>query len=91
MHYIVCDVSYCIEGFEGSPPNCRKHGDELVCSRNFDCPEKQTCLEGLCIDPCQGLVECGRDASCDVVKHVPICSCKFKRTGDPFSSCDGQG
>lgn len=78
-------------GFEGSPPYCHRHGEEVGCSKNPDCPENLTCIGGTCQDPCQGLVVCGLDATCDVIKHLPVCRCSFHRTGDPFLACDRQG
>lgn len=38
-----------------------------------------------CSDPCPGT--CGLNTNCDVINHSPICSCRERYTGDPFSRC----
>lgn len=52
---------------------------------NSDCPRIKTCINQNCVDPCPGT--CGRDARCDVVNHVPMCSCPPGYTGNPFLLC----
>ena len=52
---------------------------------NSDCPRKKACSNQKCIDPCPGT--CGQNARCDVVNHIPTCSCPEGTSGDPFISC----
>jgi len=42
-------------------------------------------MKNKCSDPCIGT--CGQGANCDVVNHIPICSCPTKYSGDPFTIC----
>ncbi|CAH2073961.1 unnamed protein product, partial [Iphiclides podalirius] len=37
--------------------------------------------------PCGPYSSCGNHAFCNVVKHVPICTCEQGYTGDPFAGC----
>lgn len=70
----------CLPSYLDRPPNCRPE-----CVINTDCPMNKACLNSRCYDPCVG--SCGANTDCTVVKHSPICQCKPKYTGDPFSSC----
>lgn len=38
-----------------------------------------------CRDPCPG--SCGLGSQCNVINHLPICTCPVGYTGDPFVSC----
>lgn len=64
----------------GSPPNCRPE-----CTINPDCPSNRACINEKCSDPCPG--SCGFGAICNVIHHIPACSCPEDFTGDPFNSC----
>lgn len=71
----------CIAEYQGNPyEGCRPE-----CSTNADCNRDKACLRSKCINPCIGI--CGQDAQCEVVNHIPVCSCPVGYTGDPFSSC----
>lgn len=70
----------CLLNYIGSPPNCRPE-----CVINSECPSNKACIREKCLDPCPG--SCGLNALCNVVNHVPICSCLPRYTGDPFSNC----
>lgn len=70
----------CITGFFGSPPNCKPE-----CVINTDCSNDRACINMKCVDPCLG--SCGSNAMCNVIKHVPVCSCPSGYEGDPFSYC----
>lgn len=37
------------------------------------------------MDPCPGT--CGANAQCQVVNHLPLCTCISGYTGDPFRFC----
>lgn len=73
-------VCTCLATYVGRPPNCRPE-----CTINSECAPNQACINELCKDPCIG--SCGISAICNVVNHVPICTCDYGLTGDPFSGC----
>lgn len=71
----------CLPNYSGDPyRNCRPE-----CTMNSDCPRLKACSNQRCVDPCQGT--CGQDARCDVVNHIPTCSCPERTSGDPFVAC----
>lgn len=57
----------------------------LECLQNTDCGLNQACSNHKCINPCEGA--CGKDASCDVINHSPVCYCDADSTGNPFQYC----
>lgn len=63
----------------GIPPNCRPQ-----CLINQDCPSTRSCIAGKCIDSCKGA--CGTNSLCQVINHIPTCSCYDGYEGDPYSS-----
>ena len=71
----------CLEGYFGSPPDCRPE-----CRANSDCPLVTACVNQRCEDPCKQ-DPCGTNALCEVVNHNPICYCPEHLTGDPFIRC----
>ncbi|KAF0298054.1 Neurogenic locus notch 3 [Amphibalanus amphitrite] len=70
----------CLEGYQGSPPNCRPE-----CVVSADCASHLACVGNKCRDPCDD--QCGVNAECRVRSHVPICSCLSGFQGDPFQGC----
>lgn len=70
----------CLTSFIGSPPNCRPE-----CTIHADCPSDRACINSKCQDPCPG--SCGVSAVCNVLNHIPICTCIEAYVGDPFTSC----
>nr|CAD7425818.1 unnamed protein product [Timema monikensis] len=70
----------CLQDYTGAPPNCRPE-----CVLSADCPSQQACIKQRCRDPCPG--SCGYNANCQVLNHVPVCTCNEGHTGDPFSQC----
>lgn len=42
-------------------------------------------MQNKCKDPCPGT--CGQNAQCDVVNHIPMCSCPSGFTGNAFVTC----
>lgn len=70
----------CLPEFIGSPPNCKPE-----CITNSECPYNKACINMKCKDPCPGA--CGQNAICQVVSHVPRCSCLSGYNGDPFIQC----
>lgn len=78
-----CDtgVCTCLPEYHGDPYSfCRPE-----CTMNSDCPRVKSCINQKCVDPCPGT--CGTAARCDVVNHIPMCSCPPGTTGNPFSAC----
>lgn len=71
----------CLVDFIGSPPNCRPE-----CVLNSECGSNEACINQKCKDPCPG--SCGFEAQCNVVNHVPVCTCIEGFTGDPFVRCN---
>lgn len=69
-----------MSNYVGSPPNCRPE-----CTINAECPSNKACMTEKCRDPCPG--SCGANARCNVINHIPICTCPDGYTGDPFSNC----
>jgi len=71
----------CLPEYIGNPyEGCRPE-----CSINSDCPSNKACIRNKCQDPCPGT--CGQNADCQVVNHLPSCTCRPGYTGDPFRYC----
>lgn len=78
-----CDngVCSCFPEYFGDPYiGCRPE-----CTLNTECSPNKACVNLKCKDPCPGT--CGTDAKCDVVNHIPMCSCPEGFEGDPFRAC----
>ncbi|KAH1017853.1 hypothetical protein HUJ05_008447 [Dendroctonus ponderosae] len=74
-------ICVCKRGFFGDPYlACRPE-----CVINPHCPLDKACINAKCSSPCSDV--CGVGAQCDVVNHIPICSCPPQHTGDPFVAC----
>jgi hypothetical protein len=72
----------CIPEYHGDPyQGCRP---ECVVSQ--DCPRDKACIRQKCKDPCPGT--CGQNARCEVINHVPMCSCNQGFVGNPFVNCN---
>lgn len=75
-------VCTCILDYHGDPySGCRPE-----CVLNSDCTQDRACINQKCQDPCPGT--CGRQAFCQVINHVPMCSCHNGLTGNAFTRCD---
>lgn len=71
----------CITGYHGDPYlGCRPE-----CVYNTDCPLDKGCSKNKCINPCVGT--CGQNAICEVMNHVPMCSCPKGMSGNAFVEC----
>lgn len=71
----------CIQEYFGNPyEGCRPE-----CVLSSDCPSSQACIRYKCSDPCPGI--CGQNAQCQVINHIPTCSCIENHAGDPFKIC----
>lgn len=74
-------VCSCINGYHGDPNlGCRPE-----CVYNADCPSDKGCQKNKCINPCIGT--CGVNAICDVMNHIPMCSCPKGMVGNAFVEC----
>lgn len=74
----------CLPEYIGNPyEGCRPE-----CVHNTDCPSNKACMRNKCQDPCPGT--CGQNADCQVVNHLPTCTCRPGYTGDPFRYCSIQ-
>ncbi len=72
----------CIEEYLGNPyEGCRPE-----CTLNSDCPSNLACIRNKCLDPCPGT--CGQNADCQVVNHLPSCTCRNGYSGDPYNYCN---
>ena len=71
----------CLPEYIGNPyEGCRPE-----CVLNTDCPSNKACMRNKCRDPCPGT--CGQNADCQVVNHLPSCTCRVGYTGNPFQYC----
>lgn len=74
-------VCTCISEYFGDAyVGCRPE-----CVINTDCSRDRACVLRKCRDPCVGT--CGVNAECNVVNHLPMCSCPRNMTGNAFISC----
>jgi hypothetical protein len=72
----------CLPDYLGNPyEGCRPE-----CVLNTDCASNRACIRNKCQDPCPGT--CGQNANCQVVNHLPSCTCQPGFTGDPFRFCN---
>lgn len=79
----VCNNGYCSceEGYHGDPNlGCRPE-----CIYNTDCPLDKGCQRNKCINPC--INTCGVNAICDVINHIPMCTCPKSMSGNAFIEC----
>jgi hypothetical protein len=74
----------CADGPLGSTREC-----EEGCNFNNDCPIEQECRGGSCQDPCDNFTECGTNAQCYTVNHLPTCRCPegYKELNSPYDAC----
>lgn len=78
-----CDngICTCLPEYQGDPyESCRPE-----CVLSAECTRDKACIRNKCVDPCPGV--CGQNAKCDVINHIPTCSCPNGLTGDPFTLC----
>lgn len=71
-----CLPEYQGDAYRGCRPECVLSSD---CSRN------RACVRNKCADPCPGT--CGQNAECNVVNHIPMCSCPAGFSGNAFVAC----
>lgn len=74
-------ICSCIREYHGDPyTGCRPE-----CVLNSDCPQNKACLRSKCVDPCPGT--CSQNAICEVLNHIPMCSCPRGMEGNAFVQC----
>lgn len=74
-------ICTCLTEYQGDPyAGCRPE-----CILNSDCSRDKACVRNKCIDPCPGT--CGQGALCDVINHIPMCSCPPGQSGNAFIQC----
>ena len=74
-------ICTCLAEYHGDPySGCRPE-----CVLNSDCSRDKACIRSKCVNPCPGT--CGQDALCDVINHIPMCSCPPGLTGNAFVAC----
>lgn len=74
-------VCTCLPEYQGDPyVGCRPE-----CVVSADCARDRACMQSKCRDPCPGT--CGQSAICDVINHIPMCSCPAGYTGNAFVEC----
>lgn len=77
-------ICKCLAEYQGDPYSaCRPE-----CLMNSECATDKTCLNNKCVNPCSGT--CGQNALCEVVNHIPICTCPQGMTGNAFLICERQ-
>jgi hypothetical protein len=57
------------------------------CANNNECPDHTACENRLCINPCAYKDPCAPTANCQVINHLPVCSCPDGYIGSPTTSC----
>lgn len=71
----------CFPEYYGDPySGCRPE-----CVINSECARNKACIRNKCIDPCPGT--CAQNAQCNVVNHIPMCSCPENLSGNAFIQC----
>lgn len=71
----------CLPEYYGNPyEGCRPE-----CTINTDCNANKACMSNKCMDPCPGT--CGSNAKCQIINHIPMCTCLPGYIGDPFKYC----
>ena len=74
-------ICSCLPEYHGDPyTSCRPE-----CVLNNDCPRNKACSRNKCVDPCPGT--CGENALCEVINHIPTCSCPEGMEGNAFTRC----
>lgn len=77
-------ICTCLPDYQGDPyTGCRPQ-----CVLNNDCPSDKSCVRNKCINTC--LSACGTNAECNVINHIPMCSCLEGYTGNAFVLCSPQ-
>ncbi|XP_070525598.1 mucin-22-like [Cardiocondyla obscurior] len=54
-------------------PEIIRNKTDMFCMVHTDCTECETCIDGLCQNPCNTSNPCPKNILCDVVNHRPVC------------------
>lgn len=74
-------ICTCLPEHQGDPyEGCRPE-----CVISTDCARDKACIRKKCVNPCPGT--CGQNAVCNVINHIPMCSCQEGFTGNAFIAC----
>lgn len=74
-------ICRCLPEYQGDPyQGCRPE-----CVYSNDCPRNRACMRNKCVDPCIGT--CADTATCEVINHIPMCSCPSGFSGNAFVAC----
>lgn len=79
-------VCRCPPGYAGNPEQrCTPPRDppRAECSSNDECPSSLSCINQKCVSPCN----CGQNADCSVIDHIPVCRCNQGYSGNPAYGC----
>jgi len=77
----------CSGGKVGDPytePGCNKPNE---CKKHENCASNLACVKGKCTELCNDA--CGNNAICQMVDHVPACTCPSGYLGDAFDKTVG--
>lgn len=90
----LCNPSPCGENAECLEGKCSCHpeyqgdpysGCRPECLQSSECNRNEACINNKCRNPCPGT--CAINAECNVVNHIPMCSCPERMTGNAFVEC----
>lgn len=70
-HQLICERSKCVIG----------------CRDSSGCSDEESCINGICQNPCSLYGVCGRNAICQAANHAAICSCPTGFKGNPNVLC----
>lgn len=74
-------ICSCLPEYHGDPYSlCRPE-----CVLNSDCARDRACLRSKCVNPCPGT--CASNAICEVLNHIPMCTCPNGMEGNAFTQC----
>ena len=79
-----CDNGICTclpDYFGNAQVGCRPE-----CVLNTDCNRDRACVRNKCTDPCSGT--CAINAICNVINHIPMCTCPEGFEGNAFVQCN---
>lgn len=70
-HRLICERSKCVIG----------------CRDSFGCSDEESCINGICQNPCSMYGVCGRNAICQASNRTAICICPQGFKGNPNVLC----
>ncbi|OTF78238.1 hypothetical protein BLA29_008439, partial [Euroglyphus maynei] len=70
-HRLICERSKCVIG----------------CRDSSGCSDEESCINGICQNPCSLYGVCGRNSICQAENHAVVCSCPTGFKGNPNVLC----